>query len=65
MGKEISSRKSKAGILSGFAKTLRKQEHILDEFSEGLWGTLVESMTVHRKDDIEVLFKNGTVIRVN
>lgn len=64
-GEEITSRKSKASILSSFAKTLRKQEHIIDEFSEGLWGTLVESMTIRSKDDIEVLFKNGTIIRVN
>ena len=51
--------------MNSFAKMLRKQENILSEFDEGLWGTLVENMTVHSKDDIEVLFKNGTVIRVN
>ena len=62
---EIAIRKNKDNTLSSFSKTLRKQENILDDFDEGLWGTLVENMTVHRKDDIEVLFKNGTVIRVN
>ncbi|MFC2338233.1 MAG: hypothetical protein ACFNUI_09615 [Negativicutes bacterium] len=35
------------------------------EFDEGLWETLVENMTVHGKDDIEVLFRNGTIIRVD
>ena len=61
---EIAARKAKASVMSNFAKTLRKQENILAEFDEGLWGTLVENMTVHTKDDIEVLFKNGTVIQV-
>ena len=61
---EIAARKAKASVMSNFAKTLRKQENILAEFDEGLWGTLVENITVHSKDDIEVLFKNGTVIRV-
>ena len=48
--------------MGSFVKTLRKQENILAEFDEGLWWTLVESMTVHGEDDIEVLFKNGTII---
>lgn len=61
---EIATRKNKDSTLSSFAKTLRKQENILDDFDEGLWGTLVENMTVHGKDNIEVLFKNGTVIQV-
>ncbi len=61
---EIESRKSKASTLSSFAKTLRKKEDILENFDEGLWGTLVENMTVRSKEDIDVLFKNGTVIRV-
>ena len=61
---EIATRKNKGSTLSSFAKTLRKQENILDDFDDGVWGTLVENMTVHGKDDIEVLFKNGTVIRV-
>ena len=65
VSEEIMARKAKASIMSNFVKTLRKQENLLADFDEGLWGTLVESMTVHGKDDIEVLFKNGTVIRVN
>ena len=61
---EIAARKNKDSTLSSFAKTLRRQENILDDFDEGLWGTLVESMTVHGKDNIDVLFKNGTIIQV-
>ena len=62
---EIAVRKAKASVIGSFAKMLRKQETILAEFDEGLWGTLVENMTVHGKDDIEVLFRNGTIIRVD
>ena len=61
---EIASRKAKASVMNNFAKTLRKQENILAEFDEGLWGTLVENMTVYSKENIEVHFKNGTIIQV-
>ena len=61
---EIVSRKAKASIMNSFAKMLRKQEKILAEFDEGLWGTLVEYITVYSKDNIEVVFKNGTIIQV-
>ena len=51
-------------MLSSFAKKLKEQETLLTEFDEGLWGTLVDFMTVYGKDDIGVTFKDGTEIRV-
>ncbi len=51
-------------LLNSFSKELRKQENILTEFDEGLWGSLVDFMTVHSKEDIEVTFKDGTTIQI-
>lgn len=51
-------------LLNSFSKELRKQENILTEFDEGLWGSLVDFMTVHSKENIEVTFKDGTTIRI-
>jgi hypothetical protein len=51
-------------LLNSFSKELRKQENILKEFDEGLWGSLVDFMTVHSKENIEVTFKDGTTIRI-
>ena len=51
-------------LLSSFAKSLKEQETLLNEFDEGLWSTLVDFMTVYGKDDIGVTFKGGTEIRM-
>lgn len=34
-------------------------------FDAGLWGTLVDFMTVYSKDDISVTFKDGTEIHIS
>ena len=41
-----------------------KQEHIIIEFDEKLFNTLVEKMIVYTKDKVEVHFKNGQVIEL-
>lgn len=33
-------------------------------FDEGLWGTLIDFMTVYNKEDISVTFKDGTEIYI-
>lgn len=50
--------------LDAFAKALESQSKRLAEFDEGLWGTLVDFMTVYSKDDISVTFKDGTEIHI-
>ena len=61
---QIESMTARNSLLNSFSKELRKQENILTEFDEGLWGSLVDFMTVHSKEDIEVTFKDGTTIRI-
>lgn len=61
---QIESMTARNSLLNSFYKELRKQENILTEFDEGLWGRLVDFMTVHSKEDIEMTFKDGTTIRI-
>lgn len=61
---KIRSKRSTANSLKAFAKTLESRDAALTEFDEGLWGTLVDYMTVYGKGDIGVRFKDGTEIRI-
>lgn len=61
---QIESMTARNSLLNSFSKKLCKQGNILTEFDEGLWGSLVDFMTVHSKEDIEVTFKDGTTIRI-
>ena len=61
---QIESMTARNSLLNSFSKELRKQENIFTEFDEVLWGSLVDFMTVHSKEDIEVTFKDGTTIRI-
>ena len=61
---QIESMTARNSLLNSFSKELRKQENILTEFDEGLWGSLMDFMTIHNKEDIEVTFKDGTTIRI-
>ena len=63
--KAIKARKVRAERLDGFAKALKAQDTVVTEFDAGLWGTLVDFMTVYGKDDIGVTFKDGTEIRIS
>jgi hypothetical protein len=49
--------------LSDFIKTLKSQDGILLEFDSGLWGCMVEYVTVGRNKEITVTFRDGTEIQ--
>ena len=55
---------AKAERLEAFAEALESQSKSLTEFDEGLWGTMVDFMTVYSKEDISVTFKDGTEIQI-
>lgn len=44
-------------------KALKKQETLITEFDKDLWCALVERIVVRTKDDITVIFKDGTKIK--
>ena len=62
--KSIKARHAKSERLDGFAQALTAQSGTMTEFDEGLWGTLVDFMTVYSKEDISVTFKDGTEIHI-
>ena len=62
--KAINAKRVKAETLDSFSKALRSRETALTDFDEGLWGTLVDFMTVYGKGDICVTFRDGTEIRM-
>lgn len=49
--------------LTYFAQTIQEQNSAVTEFDEILWGSLVETVTVHGKDDVIFTFKDGSEIR--
>lgn len=59
----IAKKKAKAEILKGFIKRLQKQERLIDEFDKSLWSSLVEFITVNKKEDIRITFKDGMEIK--
>ena len=62
--KSIKGRHAKAERLGAFVKALAAQDASVTEFDEGLWGTIVDFMTVYSKEDISVTFKDGTEIHI-
>ena len=58
--KEIDSRKLRQASSKSFIKELKKRDGLLEGFSDELWETLADSMTVYAKDDIRIRFKDGS-----
>ncbi|PKL12288.1 MAG: recombinase family protein [Spirochaetae bacterium HGW-Spirochaetae-8] len=46
-----------------FLKTLRKQDGLVTGFSEDLWHSLADHATVHSKEDVRFMFRNGMEIK--
>ena len=40
-----------------------RNKQFISEFDEALWGSLVEKIVVKSKDDVMVVFKDGTEIK--
>ena len=59
---EISERKVKQEKIEIFLKQLSRTNELLTEFGEGLWNTMLESMTVYSYDKVVFLFKDGSKV---
>ena len=46
-----------------FIKELEKLDGLVTGFSDELWYSLVDYATVHSKEDVRFMFKNGMVIK--
>ena len=60
---EMRQRKDRRATIQHFVDSLMKQPELITSFDPILWGTMVERVTVHSKEDIRFTFKNGTEIR--
>lgn len=59
----ISGNEARYEQMGMFIAVLRKQPDLITEFDEALWGSLVEKLIVKSKDDVTVVFKDGTEIK--
>jgi DNA invertase Pin-like site-specific DNA recombinase len=62
--KQIAERRARYEVLGHFIKTIKEQSDTIIEFDDNLWGSLLDCITVHSKDNVVFTFKDGTEIRV-
>ena len=58
----ITAKGKQKARLGAFISALKNQEGIIDEFTPDLWGSMVDFVTVGRKKEIKVTFRDGTEI---
>lgn len=46
-----------------FITVLKGQEGVITEFDDALWSSLVEKIVVKSKEDVTVVFKDGTKMK--
>ena len=61
---QIRAKEAQSARLAEFIKTLKTQDGVLTEFDERMWGSLVDYVTVGRKKEMMVKFRDGTEIAV-
>ena len=59
---DIAEKGRRKAVLANFVSALKKQKGIIDKFDEDLWCSLVDFVTVGRKKEIKVTFRDGTEI---
>lgn len=60
---EIEQKKVKSEKMKVFIKVLKERDSILTEFDDALWSSLVDFITVSKKERT-VTFKDGTVVEI-
>ena len=58
----ITAKVAQSERLSNFIKAMQVREGILNEFDERLWSSMVDFVTVGRKKEITITFRDGTEI---
>ena len=59
----ISAKEAQSERLADFIRMLKKQDGPIAEFDEWLWGCMVDFVTVSRKKEIMVTFRDGSEIQ--
>jgi len=59
----IAAKEAQSERLESFIRELKVQNGVLTEFDERLWSCMVDFVTVGRKKELTVTFRDGTEIR--
>ncbi len=57
---KLAARRAKREHIESFIKTLRKQDALLTEFDESLFGISVDRIIVHSNSEVTIVWKDGT-----
>lgn len=59
----ISDNEARYEQMGRFITVLKDQEGVITEFDDALWSTLVEKIVVKSKEDVMMVFKDGTEMK--
>ena len=59
----ISDNEARYEQMGRFITVLKDQEGVIAEFDDALWSSLVEKIVVKSKEDVTVVFKDGTEMK--
>lgn len=59
----ISDNEARYEQMGRFITVLKDQEGVITEFDDALWSSLVEKIVVKSKEDVTVVFKDGTEMK--
>ena len=59
----ISNNKARYEQMGRFITVLKDQTGIITEFDDALWSSLVEKLVMKSKENVTVVFKDGTEIK--
>jgi len=62
---ELSVKRSKQHSIEVFLREFSKRDGFLSEFDEGLWGIMVDTVTVYSKERLIFKFRNSSLIEWN
>lgn len=60
----ISDKDAKYEQMGRFIKVLKGQQELITEFDESLWSSLADKIVVKNKEEVTVVFKDGTEITI-
>ena len=64
MVKSIVSKQVQEEKFREFISIVEKMEGICSSFDEGLWGSLVDHVTVYSRKDIRFIFQGGVEVAI-
>ena len=62
--KEVANRRGKSADISRFIENLRASDNLVEEFSEDLFTSLIDHLTVYSKSCLGVSFRSGKEIKI-